>query len=61
MERRAGRKPGLDGTMVEIWYNGKRIYGNLIDDGSNVMRFASGWGFIAKDQCVKNGWEVRTL
>jgi hypothetical protein len=45
--------------LVDIWHNEKRLYGNLIDDGSNVMTFASGWGFITRDQVQAKGWTIK--
>ena len=41
--------------------SGKLLYSFLIDDGSNVMRFESGGGFIAKDQCKYEKWTIHPM
>jgi len=46
-------------VRVEILESDKRIYSDLIDDGSEVMRFKSGLGFITKSQCLTNGWAIQ--
>jgi hypothetical protein len=37
---------------------GNRLYMNLVDDGSGLYRFASGWGFITEYQVRVNNWKV---
>lgn len=46
-------------TLVNIHDSqGNRLYMNLIDDGSGVYRFASGWGFVTECQITANCWQV---
>jgi hypothetical protein len=37
--------------------NGTLLFDRLIDDGSNAMRFESGFGFVAKDELL-NGEKI---
>jgi hypothetical protein len=37
---------------------GKIIFKRLIDDGSNVLRFESGFGFVARDDMLRKGWAI---
>lgn len=48
-------------TMKKIHINdieGKPLYNKLLDDGSNVLRFERGGGFIARDDATKRGWII---
>lgn len=47
-------------THVSIYdIQGKLLYMNLIDDGSGIYRFASGWGFITDYQIAINKWGIK--
>lgn len=47
---------------VHVTKNGRLIYNRLIDDGTNVLNFASGFGFVCRDQMrldgclIEDGW-----
>lgn len=51
--------PVSDQVKVSIWNDGGRIYNNLIDDGSEVIRFESGHGFVTRSQIKQERWEIR--
>lgn len=37
---------------------GHPLFRNLLDDGSNVMRFASGHGFVTRDDVDRYRWRI---
>jgi hypothetical protein len=46
--------------LIDIYdANGNRLYMNLIDDGSGIYRFASGWGFVTDYQIASNKWSIK--
>jgi hypothetical protein len=38
---------------------GSRLYNRLWDDGSNVLAFDSGYGFVDRTTAMRNGWIIR--
>ena len=38
--------------------DGKMIYNLLIDDGTNVLPFESGYGFVAREVIERNHWRI---
>ena len=37
---------------------GLPLYNLLLDDGTNVMRFDRGNGFVTREDIVANGWTI---
>ena len=35
------------------------LYDRLLDDGGALLRFASGFGFVTRDNVTRSGWIVR--
>ena len=38
--------------------DGKLIYNCLLFDGGEILRFASGWGFVTQEDIKENRWVI---
>ena len=41
--------------------HGKLVYRDLLDDGSNVLRFRTPGGFLTRDQIERERWTLEPL
>ncbi len=39
--------------------NGKPLFNRLIDDGTNVLRFISGFGFVTREEVIRQHWIIK--
>lgn len=53
---------GVEGGAVRHVHildrNGQRIFNRLVDDGGELLQFASGFGRVSRSEMKRNGWTL---